>query len=194
MRAAVVLAVLFAAAPARESIELARLRLLHEALTQAESPRRDWDPGQRDCAGFIRFLYRKALGRSAPLWRDREGSAAAFASAEDLIGYNFSPVARDPVPDRIETGDVLAFYNPDRAPADAWHLMMLLKPPGGVAERVLAVYHNGGAGADAAVRKVWLADLLAGPPEWRPTSSNPRFLGTFRFKEWARPAAQGASR
>jgi hypothetical protein len=179
------LAVLFASgAVAREPADGARFRLLNEALTQAESPRADWDPAQRDCAGFVRFLYRKALGEKSDLWRDRNGAAVSFVTAEELLGYNFSPVSREPAKDRIETGDLLAFYNPEKPPADAWHLMLLLNPPGAAPDRVLVVYHNGAAGPDAAVRKVWLDDLLTGPPEWRPAASNPRFVGTFRWNGW----------
>ncbi len=185
------LAVLVAsAAPPREPAGGARFRLLNEALAQAERPRADWDPGQRDCAGLVRFLYRKALGEKSALWRDRAGAAASFVTAEELLGYNFSPVSRAPAKDRIETGDLLAFYNPEKPPADAWHLMLLLNPPGAAPDRVLVVYHNGAAGPDAAVRKVWLDDLLAGPPEWRPAVSNPRFVGTFRWNRW-QPRAQG---
>ena len=179
------LAVLFAsAALSRDAAEGARFRLLNEALAQAESPRGDWDPGQRDCAGFVRFLYRKSLGERGSLWRDRNGNTAAFVTAEELLSYNFSPFSRGPLKDRIQTGDLLAFYNPEKAPGDAWHLMLLLRPPGAAPDRVLVVYHNGAAGPDAAVRKVWLDDLLAGPPEWRPAASNPRFVGTFRWNGW----------
>ena len=179
------------AAPSWIGVDAARFRLLNEALTQAESPRGDWDRGQRDCAGFVRFLYRKALGEKESLWRDRDGRAAPFVTAEELLGYNFSPVSRAPAKDRIDTGDLLAFYNPDKPPADAWHLMLLLRPPGATPDRVLVVYHNGATGPEAALRKVWLDDLLEGPPEWRPSASNARFLGTFRWNGW-RARAQDA--
>jgi uncharacterized protein YfaT (DUF1175 family) len=171
-----------AGAPPPKDVAAARFRLLNEALTQAESPRTDWDPAQRDCAGFIRLLFRKSLG-TAPLWKTKDGSGP-FASAGDLLAYNFARVSHAPRPDRLETGDLLAFHAPDKAPHDAWHLMVLLRPPGAAPERVLAVWHNGGSGADAAVRKVWLEDLETGPPEWRPSDSNPRFLGTFRWAGW----------
>lgn len=168
------------------SAESARFRLLNEALTQAERPRSDWDPAQRDCAGFVRFLFRKSLGREARAWRVAGGSAAPFAPAGDLLAYNFTPVSRAPEPDRVETGDLLAFYNPEKPRTEAWHLMVLLKPPGAAPGRILAVWHNGASGADAAVRKVWLDDLAGGPPEWRPARDNPRFLGTFRWNGWTK--------
>jgi uncharacterized protein YfaT (DUF1175 family) len=176
--------VLASNALSRDVLDGARFRLLNEALTQAESPHSDWDPGQRDCAGLVRFLYRKSLGATDALWRDKDDRPARFVTAEELLSYNFSPLSREPAKDRIETGDLLAFYNPDVAPADAWHLMLLLRPPGAAPDRLLVVYHNGARGPDAAVRKVWLDDLLAGPPEWRPGASNPRFLGTFRWNGW----------
>ena len=164
--------------------DIARFRLVNEALTQAESPRPDWDPGQRDCAGFVRFLYRKCLGEKNALWRDRYGHFVPFVTAEELLSYNFAPLSRAPAKDLVETGDLLAFYNPDKPPADAWHLMLLLRPPGAAPDRILVLYHNGAAPPDAAVRKVWLDDLATGPPEWRPSPANPRFLGTFRWNVW----------
>ncbi len=187
--AALLAAALSAPATARDNADAARFRLLNEALTQAEGPRADWDPAQRDCAGFVRFLFRKSLGGAAPLWRRADGTRASFVSAGDLLAYNFAPVSREPAPDTVETGDLLAFLNPEKPRADAWHLMVLLRPPGAAPDRILVVYHNGGAGPDAAVRKVWLEDLESGPPEWRPSLSNPRFLGTFRWNGWVAPAA-----
>jgi hypothetical protein len=177
-----------AAAPAGRDASAARFRLLNEALTQAESPRPDWDPAQRDCAGFVRLLFRKSLGADAPAWRLAGGKTAPFASAGELLAYNFSPLSRAPGRGRVETGDLLAFFNPDKPRTDAWHLMVLLRPPGAAPGRVLAVWHNGASGGDAAVRKVWLEDLETGPPEWRPSSDNPRFLGTFRWNGWKETA------
>lgn len=195
MRAATVLLALGAAAAAAGALPeaapgdaaAARFRLLNEALTQAEGPRADWDPAQRDCAGFVRLLFRKSLGKAAPAWRVAGAHAAPFASAGDLLAYNFTPVSRAPRPSGVETGDLLAFHNLEKPRPEAWHLMVLLKPPGAAPGRVLAVWHNGASGADAAVRKVWLEDLETGPPEWRPSAHNPRFLGTFRWNGWAHP-------
>ena len=180
---------LAAASPARPDADAARFRMLNEALTQAESPRADWDPAQRDCAGFVRFLYRKSLGTGAAAWKTKGGGKGPFASAGDLLAYNFTPVSRVPDAERVETGDLLAFYNPEKPRTDAWHLMVLLRPPGAAPGRVLAVWHNGASGENAAVRKVWLDDLETGPPEWRPSPSNPRFLGTFRWNGWAAPTS-----
>jgi uncharacterized protein YfaT (DUF1175 family) len=173
-------------APAAEPADggsAARFRLLNEALTQAESPRPDWDPAQRDCAGFVRLLFRKSLGKDAPAWRTSAG-AGPFASAGDLLAYNFTAVSRVPDAARVQTGDLLAFFNPEKPRTDAWHLMVLLRPPGAAPERVLAVWHNGATGDAAAVRKVWLDELEGGPPEWQPSARNPRFVGTFRWNGW----------
>ena len=161
-----------------------RYRMVNEALAQAERVSADWDPGQRDCAGFVRFLYRKATGSRVPLWRRADGSAAEFVSADELVAYNFSPVSRAPARDLLETGDILAFFDPNKPPADAWHLMLVLAPPGTAPDRPLVIYHNGASGPDAAVRKVWLDDLFTGPPEWRPDATNPSFIGTFRWNGW----------
>jgi uncharacterized protein YfaT (DUF1175 family) len=177
-------AALAAAPSSPRDAAAARFRLLNEALTQAESPRPDWDPAQRDCAGFVRLLFRKSLGKDAPAWRLAGGTTAPFASAGELLAYNFSAVARAPEKELLETGDLLAFFNPEKPRTDAWHLMVLLRPPGAAPGRVLAVWHNGASGDGAAVRKVWLDDLESGPPEWRPSADNPRFLGTFRWNGW----------
>ncbi|MFI5181593.1 MAG: DUF1175 family protein [Thermoanaerobaculia bacterium] len=184
MRALGPLVALFLAAAGVSETGAARFRLLNEALSQAESPRPDWDPAQRDCAGFVRFLFRKSLGSEATEWVRAGGAHAPFVSAGELLAYNFTRVSTEPLRDRVETGDLLAFYEPNKARADAWHLMVLLRPPGGTPDRILVVYHNGGAGRDAAVRKVWLDDLAIGPPEWRPSPDNTRFLGTFRWNGW----------
>ncbi len=171
-------------AAARVDVEAARFRLLNEALAQAERPRDDWDPAQRDCAGLVRHLFRKSLGTAA--WRHADGATSPFASADELLAYNFTAVSRAPDPLRVQTGDLLAYRAEGKPRQDAWHLMVLLRPPGAAPGRVLAVWHNGASGADAAVRKVWLDDLADGPPEWRPSASNPRFLGTFRWNGWAK--------
>jgi hypothetical protein len=177
------------APPARPGDDLVRFRLLNEALAQAERVSADWDPGQRDCAGFVRFVFRKATGATSPLWTRRDGTPARFVKAEELLGTSFLPLARAVSKDEVETGDVLAFFDETKPPADAFHLMVVLRPPGTAPDRLLVVYHNGASGPDAAVRKVWLDDLVFGPPEWRPSPDNPRFLGVFRWSGFAaRPA------
>lgn len=165
--------------------DLVRFRILNEALAQAESVSADWDPGQRDCAGFVRFLFRKATSAKGPMWKRRDGSAAPFVKAGELLGTSFVPLLREVSRDSVLTGDLLAFFDEGKAPEDAFHLMVLLRPPGTAPDRLLLVYHNGATGPEAAVRKVWLDDLLAGPPQWRPAPDNPRFLGVFRWSGFA---------
>jgi len=171
-------------------VEMVRYRILNEALAQAEHVGADWDPSQRDCAGFVRFLYRKSTGAQTPLWRRRDGSRADFLAADELVAYNFTPISREPVKDSVATGDLLAYFDPAKPPGDAWHLMVILRPPDTAPDRLLLVYHNGASGAEGAVRKVWLDDLIAGPPEWRPIASNRRFIGTFRWDGWATVAGK----
>lgn len=173
--------------PAAPDAELVRFRLLNEALAQAERVSPDWDPGQRDCAGFVRFLFRKSTGARAPLWTRRDGTRAHFVKAEELLGGSFRPQMREVSRDLVETGDLLAFFDETKPPADAFHLMVVLRPLGTAPDRLLVVYHNGGTGPEAAVRKVWLDDLSTGPPEWRPAPDNPRFLGVFRWAGFGNP-------
>lgn len=192
MTQAALLSIVLAAAPAVTAgppPDLVRFRILNEALAQAERISPEWDPGQRDCAGLVRYLFRKATGSRVPLWTRHDGTPAPFVKAEELLG-SFTPLERRVERGRIETGDLLAYFDETKPPADAFHLMVLLRPPGTAPDRLLAVYHNGATGPDAAVRKVWVDDLLAGPPEWRPVPSNPSFLGVFRWSGFAAPAAR----
>lgn len=172
---------LAAAPPSADDVASVRFRLLHEALAQAERPSADWDPGQRDCAGFVRLLFRKSTLSREALWTRKDGAKSSFLTADELLAYNFTPLARAVDRDRAETGDLLAFYDPEKPPQDAWHLVVVLRPPGTAPDRLLAVYHNGAAPPDGAVRKVWVDDLVAGPAAWRPIPENPRFLGAFRW-------------
>jgi len=175
------------------SADVVRYRLLNEALAQAERVSAEWDPGQRDCAGFVRYLFRKATGARGPLWIRRDGTPARFVKAEELLGA-FLPLERAVSPERVETGDLLAFFDETKPPADAFHLMLMLRPPGTAPDRILVVYHNGATGTEAAVRKVWLDDLLRGPAEWRPAPGNPGFLGVFRWSGFVPAEPKGAPR
>lgn len=168
-----------------------RFRFLNEALVQADQVTGKWDPAQRDCAGFVRYLYRRAVPADLPLWKGRDGQPALFLMADELLAYNFVPLDKVPKDDGIETGDLLAFHLPEKPPTEAFHLMVLLRPPGMATDRTLVVYHNGASGEDGKVRKVWLDDLRSGPPEWQPSARNPRFLGTFRWKGWADRFSKG---
>lgn len=179
----------FGAVP--EPASAARFRILNEALSQAEQMTGSWDPAQRDCAGFVRFLYRRAVPTDTPLWSGSDGKPALFLTADELLAYNFSALDKAPKDDGIETGDLLAFHLPQKPPTEAFHLMVILRPPGMAKDKTLVVYHNGAAGEEGKVRKVWLDDLRNGPPEWRPSPQNPRFLGTFRWRGWSERFSKG---
>ena len=178
-------------APTMESASAGRFRLLGEALAQAERITGQWDPGQRDCAGFVRYLYRKSVPGTDPLWLDRNKAPALFLSAEELLAYNFESLGKAPAAKTMETGDILAFHLAHKPPNEAWHLMLLLRPPGMATDRTLVVYHNGADGKEGQVRKVWLEDLQQGPPEWRPSVSNARFVGVFRWRGWSERFSKG---
>ena len=83
----------------------------------------------------------------------------AFASAGDLLAYNFTAVSRAPDPTRVQTGDLLAFFNPEKPRTDAWHLMVLLRPPGAARPSASSPSGTTAPGDAAAVRKVWLDEL-----------------------------------
>ena len=180
----------FTASAGQLPLAVRQQRLFEAALEQAQTLSPDWDPSQRDCAGFVRFLFRKASGETAYSWRNFAGGSNAYASAADLMGWNFSPLGRDWSKLQLQTGDVLAFRKPLQAPGEDWHLMVVLKAPKGVEARELVVYHNGSTGAAGGVRKLWLQDLQARESrEWSVTPENPHFVGVFRHPEWFAPAA-----
>lgn len=162
-----------------------RFRILRQALEEAERPSGYWAPSQRDCAGFVRYLYHSAIAGPRPLWRDRAGQPVSYLKADELVAYNFDRIGRTVERARVRTGDVLAFYSPHKKPDERWHLMVLLEPPVAAPDRLLAVYHNGDHGRSAQVRKVWVDELLTeSSPQWRPRPENPRFLGVFRWRGW----------
>ena len=169
-----------------EGARAARFRLLNLALQQSEKFSPSWDPAQRDCAGFVRFLYREAVTGKSKMWMDHNHSIVDFASGDDLIGYNFSPVTRVVSDANLETGDVLVFYSPNKKFVEAWHTMVVLKPMGITRPKTLLIYHNGAQGAEGKVKKVWLSELMeSAASEWRPVLQNSKFLGAFRWKGWS---------
>lgn len=163
----------------------ARERMTRIAVEQTDKVSADWDPGQRDCAGFIRFVYRTAFNWHGPLFQDRDGKMQAFLSARDLVSGDFVRIGRDPKSELVRTGDVLAYFRSANAPPDDWHLMMVLDPPRGVPSRRLIAYHNGASGQAGGVKTAWLDDLWnAAEVTWQPRPSNPAFVGVFRWKGW----------
>lgn len=109
----------------------------------------------------------------------------AYADAETLVGHNFRRVAMRPE-DGLP-GDLLVYRKALEAD-EPYHLMLLAgedRAGRELAGRGLAVYHNGSAGPDAAVRIVPLADLDRSPdPVWIPDERNPHFLGVFRWNKF----------
>ena len=156
----------------------AQQNFVREALIQAERPTASWENGQRDCAGFIRFLYRNGAGVKS--WKNRSGKELPFVSAAELVAYNFKQISSEVSKTNIQTGDLLVFHRPTPKPEDAWHLMMVLQAPKGIG-KPLVVYHNGDHGEKAAVRKLWLDDLEG---EWRADPKNANFQGVFRWDRW----------
>ncbi|HWU44556.1 MAG TPA: DUF1175 family protein, partial [Bdellovibrio sp.] len=75
-----------------EEKESARIHLTRLALEQSQSFSNKWEPSQRDCAGFVRFLYREAVTGRANMWTNKEHQTVSFVSARELIAYNFSQV------------------------------------------------------------------------------------------------------
>ena len=172
---------------AQGSIDLThvRARLVETALLQSVKPSQDWSLEQRDCAGLIRYSYRKAVGGKEPLWKDRQGNKQFFVSAEELIANNFVRMANDEDEEALQSGDVLAFYSPEKKSEDRWHLMMILKTPLVSSRNALVIYHNGAPGAEAQIKKLWFAELRSPMmAEWNPRSSNPHFMGVYRWKGW----------
>ena len=175
-------------APARvesDRIERDRHRLLREALAQAEQITPDWHPDQRDCAGFVRHLWRKGVQGRSGGWVDSLGRKSHFLQASELVAYNFERVADDARSVELKTGDLLVYYQADKPPEDAWHLMVALEPPAGAPKIPLVIYHNGSRGPQAQVRKVRLTELQqSGLGVWLPTAKNPQFKGIYRWREW----------
>ncbi len=177
---------------AEDGMARARYRLLREALAQSEHITPDWNPDQRDCAGFVRHLWRKAIRGRAGGWKDSRGRDAAFLTASELVAHNFDSVAREPDAAALKTGDLLVYHLPERRAEDSWHLMVVLEPPPGAPRIPLVIYHNGAHGAQAQVRKVRLTELQDSHlGAWIPRASNPRFLGVYRWKSWI--SHQGAA-
>lgn len=160
------------------------------ALRQAEKQDAYWDTGQRDCAGFIRYVYKNVFRSDQPLWRDRSGRLSAYLRAEELIGYNFHQIeyeasAQDSYR-QLRTGDVLVYYNPSKDVLDSWHLMLVLFPNDKNRNQPLLIYHNGARDDSGSIRKIWWDSLfLRSWSEWRPDVKNPFFRGVYRWNRMA---------
>ncbi len=160
------------------------------AVQQARAMDPAWEEKQRDCAGLVRFAYRRAYGRLAPsrvsagLFRDASGRPVQFADAGTLLRGSFVRIGRDEAARRaVRSGDLAAFVREEDG-APVFHLMLLVVPDDPGHAPPLVVYHPGEPGAE--VRMGRLDDLARDAPAgWRPVPENPLFLGFYRLKDFA---------
>lgn len=170
---------------------LLRRIVAETAVSQVRSPDPGWEVAQRDCAGLVRFAYRRAYAQVEParvslgLFQDAMGHPAQFADAGTLLTRSFTLLGRgEDARTLIRSGDLAAFVRED-ALGPVFHLMLLVVPDDPAHGRVLVVYHPGEPGA--AVRLGRLDELASDAPGgWRPVPENPLFLGFYRFKEWTK--------
>jgi len=168
--------------PWREAVESRMLRI---ALGNSKRISGYWDPQQRDCAGFVRFLYREALSGNAELWTNREAKKVSYVGADELVAYNFEFLSSNVHDPNLRTGDLFVYYSDKKMIGDSWHLMVLLKGQNEVSERAMLAYHSGAADESETLKKVWLKDLEStSVTEWRPQIQNPSFRGVYRWKGW----------
>lgn len=169
-----------------------------------------WDPGQRDCAGLVRFAYREALRPRtvsqrqalklpAPLslptvtpavfgiiprwpfiWQTSSAGFGYFADSDTLLRYGFRFHSWNL--DKAKPGDLLVYFTDDAYGLWGKHLMMFAGGRG----RGVVVYHNGATGSQGGVRVVEVDNLAASPePAWQPTRQNPHFRGIYRWRYFA---------
>ncbi len=170
-------------------VERQRAKLAGIVLSQADRTSGQWGKSTQDCAGLIRFGFFKTLGLGSSIWENQKGEKVSYVSAGILIGYNFNSIPFKNDLSNLKTGDVLAFYDSNKHPTEAWHLMMVVDGNWGAANKKMVVYHNGSRGSKAKVRKVWLDDFLFSKSKWQPIKSNPLFRGVYRYKEWVNEAS-----
>jgi hypothetical protein len=170
---------------------LARLLIAELSIAQLQKEDPRWHPEQRDCAGLVRFVYRRAftlLGSPRAVngfWRDASGQNRHFADAENLLRYSFRRLGKTRnVAQDLRSGDLLAFRQAGSHDSESnFHLMLVVRPSGSPLDAALVVYHTGSL--EHGMRSGTLAELYAkAPAEWQPTARNHAFLGFFRLKEW----------
>ena len=118
-----------------------------------------------------------------PLFRVSDGATpvyAEFADARTIVRLNTRPLGRHLA--SAQPGDLIYFRQSGQTEPD--HLMVFVgrsffEDDGDD----WVVYHTGPSdGSPGEVRKLRLATLLEHPaPRWRPTTSNPNFIGLFRL-------------
>lgn len=125
-------------------------------------------------------LFRVRSGSFAP--DDlRDGAFAEFADAENLRRFNTYSVGRSL--SRARPGDLL-FFRQDSAEHMPFHAMIFVGrsqlEPG---SEQFVVYHTGPTGKiKGEIKRLSVAELLNYPDaRWRPVSSNPAFLGVYRW-------------
>lgn len=163
-----------------------KINIIRVALEQSEKPSPYWEPQQRDCAGFVRFVYKSALNTKAPLWTPWEGSERIpYANAELLVSKSFSKVS-DGIDDSMKTGDLLVFRREGQKKEDQWHLMMVMESPW-EQNKWLVTYHNGARDESGGVKKLWMRDLIeTEQSDWKPIKANKNFVGVYRWNAWAK--------
>lgn len=162
-----------------------KLPIIRIALDQAESPSPRWEPQQRDCAGFVRYVYKNALNTKEPLWRDWTGRESHYANAELLVSKNFTLIQHE-INESSKTGDILVFRREGEKKEDQWHLMILMESPWDK-NKWLVTYHNGSRDDKAGVKKVWLQELFNTDQEqWKPVPENKNYVGVYRWNKWVK--------
>lgn len=125
----------------------------------------------------------KATAAGWPLFRIADGPRpryGEFADARTIVGLNARPLGRTIA--ALRPGDLLYFRQPSQEQPD--HLMVFVGRS--FFDRDAedwVVYHTGPIdGGPGEVRKTRLSDLARHPsPRWRPSTSNPHFIGLFRL-------------
>lgn len=189
----VLLAALIVLASAQTDTTLVRTMIADTARAQLQRMDDAWPAEQRDCAGFVRYVYRRAYTQVAPakvqrgLFKTRKGPSA-FADAETLLsGGSFRGLGRDiALRESLVSGDLVAFRRVDSAHAEPiYHVMLVLRAQDPAHGDTWVVYHPGSP--NSSVRGGRLRDLeREAPLEWQPVPENPAFLGYFRYEEWMR--------
>ena len=186
-----------------------RTAVANLALQQAAALSPAWDPGQRDCAGLVRFVWRETLRPRSRAQR----SSLKLPDALPFPSLSAPTVARFMHGEFWQTGHTrqgqVKFGSfADASALIAWNFSkigvdvaraqkgdLLVFRRDDVAEetwhlmivaddrpgRELFVWHNGDK--PGAVRVAALDDLMRAPvQDWQPKQHNPRFLGVFQWR------------
>ena len=110
----------------------------------------------------------------------RDGSFAQFADVETLWRHNTFSVGRDL--GRARPGDLL-FFRQDGQNLPFHAMIFLGRSQIEAGSEQFVIYHTGPSGnSRGEIRRLSIAQLLNYPEaRWRPISSNPAFLGVYRW-------------